>query len=257
MLLRIISNIRNLRWDNAVLELIVVAVGLLMAFQIDRWWEARDELETERQYIVRLITDLERDVENLDHAIDLADLRLSFAGMLMDVAEEPQLAMQSPVKFMLAVNQSAFTYTPALTSNTFEELRSTGKLGLLRSSELRNSLFDYYRFDNSERQYQTLQYMQEFRHFELAAGILTNRQLRRMHDEWFVVSATEVAALKDEPVDEAEVLDAANRLQADTDFVGWLPIAYEMQREAIDGNQERLDRATELLGILKALQNGV
>jgi hypothetical protein len=257
MLLRIISNIRNLRWDNALLELIVVAVGLLMAFQVDRWWESRDELEIERQYIVRLITDLERDVENLDYAIGLADLRLSFAGMLMDVAEEPKLAMQSPVKFMLAVNQSAFTHTPALTSNTFEELRSTGKLGLLRSSELRNSLFDYYRFDNSERQYQTLQYMQEFRHFEFAAGILTNRQLTRMHDEWFVVDATELAALQDEAVDETEVLEAANRLQADTDFVNWLPISYEMQREAIDGNQERLDRATELLGILTTLQNDV
>ena len=47
MLLRMITNIRNLRWDNAILELFVVAVGLLMAFQVDRWWEARHERQTE------------------------------------------------------------------------------------------------------------------------------------------------------------------------------------------------------------------
>jgi len=256
MLLRIITNIRNLRWDNAVLELLVVAVGLLMAFQVDRWWETRDELDTERQYTSRLISDIQTDIDNLNGAIGLAQLRHSFAGRLMDVAENPELALQSPVEFILAVNQAAFTHTPALTSNTFEELTSTGNLRLLRSSDLKNSLFDYYRFDNEERQYQSLALMQEFRHFELAAGTLTNQQLRRAHDEWFIVSATELAAIIDEPVDESEVLDAANRLSANRDFVAWLPVAYEMQREAIDSNQERLDRATKLVGILRSLQNG-
>jgi hypothetical protein len=256
MLLRIISNIRTLRWDNAILELIVVAVGLLMAFQIDRWWESRDELDRERQYISRLVTDIEKDIDELNDAIDLAQLRLSFAGTLMDVAENPDLALPRPVEFLISVNQAAFTHTPALTSNTFEELRSTGNLGLLRDSNLKDSLFDYYRFDNDERQYQALQLMQEFRHFELAAGILTNRQLRRMHDEWFIVSAAELAAVKDDPVDESQVLQAANRLQEDSEFVAWLPIAYEMQRELIGSNQERLDRANELLGILQNLQSG-
>ncbi len=250
MLLRIISNIRKFRWDNAILELLVVAVGLLMAFQIDRWWEGRSELEKERQYVDRLVNDLNRDVENLEKAISQAALRLSFADLLIAVADEPEIALQSPVRFILAVNQAAFTYTPALTANTFEELKSSGSLGLLRDAALRNELFDYYRFDNSERQYLSLQLMQEFRHFELAAGTLTNRQLKRAADEWFIVSNAEVDKIENDPVDAAEVLAAAKRLQQNESFVAWLPIVYEMQLELIDSNQERLDRAAALLELL-------
>ena len=250
MLLRIISNIRKFRWDNAILELLVVAVGLLMAFQIDRWGEGRSELEKERQYVDRLVNDLNRDVENLEKAISQAALRLSFADLLIAVADEPEIALQSPVRFILAVNQAAFTYTPALTANTFEELKSSGSLGLLRDAALRNELFDYYRFDNSERQYLSLQLMQEFRHFELAAGTLTNRQLKRAADEWFIVSKAEVDKIENDPVDAAEVLAAAKRLQQNESFVAWLPIVYEMQLELIDSNQERLDRAAALLELL-------
>jgi len=250
MLLRIISNIRKFRWDNAVLELLVVAVGLLMAFQIDRWWEGRSELEKERQYVDRLVNDLNRDVENLEKAISQAALRLSFADLLIAVADEPEIALQSPVRFILAVNQAAFTYTPALTANTFEELKSSGSLGLLRDAALRNELFDYYRFDNSARQYMSLQLMQEFRHFELAAGTLTNRQLKRAADEWFIVSHAEVDKIENDPVDAAEVLVAAKRLQQNESFVAWLPIVYEMQLELIDSNQKRLDRAAALLELL-------
>ena len=171
------------------------------------------------QYINRLIDDLESDVENLEFGVALADFRLSLAGRLMDVAESPELATQSPVEFIIAVQQAAFTYTPALTSNTFDELRSTGNLGLLRDTELKNSLFDYYRFDEGQRQYINLQHMQEFRHFELGAGILTNQQLRRALDDWGVVTAEEFVELRNDSVDLVAVQAAAERLQANESFV--------------------------------------
>jgi hypothetical protein len=255
MLLRIITNLRNLRWDNAVLELIVVAVGLLMAFQVDRWWEARHDRETEQQYIDRLIDDLESDVENLAGAVGRAEFRLSLARLLMDVAESPELATQSPVDFIIAVQQAAFTYTPALTSNTFDELRSTGNLGLLRDTELKNSLFDYYRFDASQRQFQSLQLMQEIRHFEFGAGILTNKQRRQAHDDWGVVSAEEILEFRNDTPDLVAVQAAAERLQANDKFVAWLPIAHQMQLELARINSERQQRANVLLDILRKLRN--
>ncbi len=59
----------------------------------------------------------------------------------------------------------------ALSSDTFEELRSTGNLGLLRDEKLKAALFEYYRFDEGQRQYQSLQLMTEIRHFEFAAKL--------------------------------------------------------------------------------------
>lgn len=251
MLQSLTANIRELKWSNALLELAVVAIGILMAFQVDRWWEGRDDRTREQEYIGRLIVDLEKDIEYLTFAIDQAMLRHSFATLLMDVAEQPELAALTPVDFIIAVNQAAFTFTPSLTSNTFEELRSTGNLRLLLDSDLRNLMFDYYRFDETQRQYLTLNFMQEFRHFELGAGVLTNRQLRDAHLNWRIVRQAELVQFRKDDVDKAEVLAAAYRLQANTEFVAWLPIAHEMQLELAEINQSRKDMAIALLGKLR------
>lgn len=256
MIRNIASNLRRQHWGPAVIELLIVAVGILMAFQVDRWWEARRDREAERQHIDRLIDDLESDAKNLEYGVTLAEFRLSLARLLMDVAEHPELAMQSPVDFIVAVRQAAFTYTPALTSNTFDELRSTGNLRLLRDSELKNALFDYYRYNETQRQWLSLQLMQEFRHFELGAGVLTNQQIRRAQDDWGMVSADELEEFRNAPVDLAGVQAAAERLRANDDFIAWLPVAYEMQLDLAMVNRERQQRAEILLQILRRFQKG-
>ena len=96
--------------------------------------------------------------------------------------------------------------------------------------------------------------MQEFRHFELGAGIVANAQLRRAHDDWGVVSAGELTAFRSGDVDQEAVLAAARRLQENVQFVAWLPIAHEMQLEQAQVNQRRLEKATDLLTILEKLQ---
>jgi hypothetical protein len=255
MLGRIVTNLRTQHWSQAFFELLIVAVGILMAFQVDRWWEARHERELEQQYIGSLVNDLESDLENLEVAVAQAEFRLFLARLLMDIAENPELATQSPVAFTIAVHQAAYTYTPALASNTFDELRSTGYIGLLRDMELKNSLFDYYRFDESERQYQSLQLMQEFRHFELGAGVLTNQQLRRAHVDWGIVRADELEEFRNDTVDLIAIKAAAERLQANHSFVAWLPIAHEMQLELARINGARQQRANVLLEILNRLRN--
>lgn len=251
MLRSFVTNLRRQHWDQAFLELLIVAVGILMAFQVDRWWEVRRERTSEQEYIQRLISDVEHDIEQLEFGIAQAELRLSFASLLMDVAENPSVAVASPVEFMIAVNQAAYTFTPALSSNTFDELRSTGNLALMRDARLKNSLFDYYRFDESQRQYLSLQLMQEFRHFELVAGVLTNRQTRTAEDEWGIVDAQELNAFKNAAVDLDEVRAAAERLRHDTELVAWLPIAYGMQQELAASHRARLERARQLLDSLK------
>ena len=203
MLQQLIGSVRELKWSNAALELVVVALGILMAFQVDRWWESRDDRLKEQEYVGRLIVDLEEDVEALTFAIDQANLRLSFARLLMDVAENSQVALAHSVEFIIAVNQAAFTFTPPLASSTFEELRSTGNLGLLLNTELRNTLFEYYQYDENQRQYLPLNFMQEFRHFELGAGILTNVMLRKAHVDWRIVSSDELAQFRNDVVDDA------------------------------------------------------
>ena len=93
--------------------------------------------------------------------------------------------------------------------------------------------------------------MTEFRHFKLAAGILTNEQYVWMQDEIGYVSPgvpsdIEVTAA---PLD--ALVEAAERLKDSPNFVAWLPEGRSMQIELADTHERRLRRAHALLTILK------
>lgn len=81
--------IREHDWSAVIVEIIVVIVGLMLAFQLDRWWEQRGERVQEAEYVARLIADVESDLPNIEHAINLASLRKNMAELLMAVVDDP------------------------------------------------------------------------------------------------------------------------------------------------------------------------
>ncbi len=100
---RVAQSIRGQDWFAVVVELLVVVVGLVAAFQIDRWWEARGGRLDEETYISRLISDLEEDIPNLEYAISLAEVRLGFADFLTEVDADPSVALDKPAYFLAEI----------------------------------------------------------------------------------------------------------------------------------------------------------
>jgi hypothetical protein len=250
---RIIHRIRQQDWSALVSELIIVVFGIFIAIQVDAWWKHRDDLQREKIYIARLTEDVESDLDSIKVAIELAEFRYSLSNLLIAAAANPELARQRPAEFMSAIQQSAYTYTPSLNSDTFEELRATGGLGLLRNEDLKSALFEYYRYDHSQRQYLSLQIMTEFRHFELASGILTNEQNVWRQDEIGYVSPTTPVNVEFTSEQLDGLVDAAQRIKDSPEFVAWLPEGRGMQLDLIDTHKSRLERATALLDILRNL----
>jgi len=235
-------------------ELIVVVVGIFIAIQADRWWKYQDDLQQEQIYIARLTEDLERDVESIDRAIALAEFRFALCNLMIAAAADPEIVRQRPAEFMTAIHQSSYTHTPSINSDTFEELRSTGRLGLLRDDELKSALFEYYRYDQDQRQYLSLQLMVEFRHFELAAGVLTNEQYIWLQDKIGYVDPWTSVNVEFTPDHLNALVEAAQRAKDSSEFVAWLPEARSMQLDLKDSHESRLQRATALLGTLRKLQ---
>jgi len=250
---RTIDRIRHQDWSALIGELIIVVLGIFIAIQADRWWKHQDELQQEQIYIARLTEDLERDVDSIEHAIALAEYRYALSNLLIAAAVDPEVVRQRPAEFMTAIHQSSYTHTPSLNSDTFEELRSTGGLSLLRDNELKSALFEYYRYDQDQRQYLSLQLMIEFRHFELAAGILTNEQYIWLQDEIGYVDYSTTFTVEFTPDHLNALVEAAQRIKDSPEFVAWLPEARSMQLDLKDTHESRLKRATALLVILHKL----
>jgi len=201
--------VRKHDWFAVLIEVVVVMVGLMLAFQLDGWVEQRGEREKETEYVQRLIGDLEADVTDIQFAIDLASLRLRLADLLMEVSRDPEVAMSRPVEFLGAVNQAAFTYTPSLTSHTFEDLRSTGNMRLILDQELKDALYDYYGFDQSQRQFRPIQFSTEHRHFELVAGVLSHEQEVFVQDTLRILNPDDMEDIENAQLDSAQIQAAA------------------------------------------------
>lgn len=257
LLKRIARFIRSHDWFAVGVEILVVVIGLLLALQLDRWREEHLEKQQERAYVGRLIADVEDDVPAIEYAIRLQTLRLDLIELLMATARDEKAAVDDPVVFLGAVNQAAYTYTPALTSHTFVNLRSTGDLRLIRSQELKEVLFDYYGYDEEQRQYRPLQFRTESRHFELAAGVLSPEQEVFIQDLWLFFRPDEMDEVREGSSEIPDVLDAARRLQQRPDLIAWFPYIRSMQLEQIAVHESRLMRARSALEILRSYARSI
>ena len=243
MLKRIASNVRQHDWFAVGVEVLVVMIGLMLAFQLDRWRESVVERRQEQTHINRLIADVETDIPAIEYAIALQSLRLELVDLLMNVAQDPAAVIDEPIVFLGSVNQAAYTYTPVLTSHTFENLRSTGELRLILDESVKRVMFDYYGFDESQSQFRPLQIQTESRHFELAAGVLSQEQEVFMQDNWRVFRPDNFKTARASQPENANVLATAKRLRNRPRFVAWLPYVRSMQLEQIEMHGARLDRA--------------
>lgn len=243
MLKRFAQFVRNDDRFAVAIEVLVLIVGLVLAFQIDRWREDRADWLQEHAYVKRLIVDIEADIVTLNNAVRIASMRLGFANPLFDVVRDPAAAEEKPAQFLVAVKQSSYTYTPSLTSHTFEVLRSTGKIGLILNQDITDVLFDYYGFDEGQRQFRPLQLTTEFHHFEVSAGVLSLEQSIHIQDTWLIVAPDEIEDVNQASADMDEVASAVERLRARPDLVAWLPQIRGLQLEEILVHEQRLTRA--------------
>ena len=65
--------------------------------------------------------------------------------LLISALDNPDLVSANPSVFFRAIEQAGYTYSPAISDYTFEELKFDGNLGIIRDAELRRALTSYYK----------------------------------------------------------------------------------------------------------------
>jgi hypothetical protein len=245
------NQLRQGDWSIVVVEVLLLVIGLLAAFQVDRWWEQRAEREEERVYIQRLTQNIEADIPHINELIEIQMLRLEYVDLLINVARNPQSATERPGEFLAAVIGASYTNYPTLRSHTFDDLRSTGNMTFIRSSEVKTALYGYYERDRQQANFRSLFISNEFRHWELAAGVLSSAQAQWLQNNWVFALPANVPLLRQTSQDVKEVAATAERLAADQDLVDWLPQVREMQVYFIFSLERQAEEAESVLNVLR------
>lgn len=140
---RISEQLRQMRWAQVMIELLLLVLGILIALAVDDWVQSRRDARTERDYLQLLVRDLERDDEILKEFIGFEELQVN-DGV------EAYRALRSTVepadREAVAAKLSRLTSrrTLRLVRATYTDLVSTGNLRLISNPALRDRVVKYY-----------------------------------------------------------------------------------------------------------------
>ena len=134
----------RVNWRFLVGEFIVIVVGVLMALWVDQLREARDNSELEVEYVESLLVDLDADLAQFDEAEAWMRRQESAAATVLALYEGLP-PTDDPADLVAAVETAGWQYSPSITRNTIEDLRSTGNFRLIRDPALRRAISAYYR----------------------------------------------------------------------------------------------------------------
>ena len=235
----------------AIGEIVLIVLGILIAVQIGNWNTSRGERKLAENYKTQLIANLERDVVQQDFLIEMVSIRLELIDFMLRVADEPELALEHPVKFMMGVEYSGRTTRTPVIVDTFEELQSTGYLRLL-DEEIKRRLFTYYNREERLQFRNDKNTVEEMKYHELSMNVLNKEQKIWLHDKYGgSLFPSEFRDAVSASYDAKVIFEAAQRLSLDKELIDWLG-TFRRSKVAmigtVTGSRGLAEELIELLG---------
>jgi len=169
---------REQNWFAAAIDLIIVVAGVFLAIQAANWNESRKARAEERRYYAQIVEDLRLDQRDLGLARERADTFDTAAESTLRAIRTGLSQNVTPGRFAVEIHHSGYLYIPRPSRRTYDELISTGNLGLLRSEAAKSAIADYYATFDLLRQWDVLLRLQQDRYWGATAGVLPRPVLR-------------------------------------------------------------------------------
>jgi hypothetical protein len=244
MLVKLRKNLAEANFGFLGLEIIVVIVGILIAFQIDRWAQEGREREQEYQYLVRLKEDLQFEIGLMADSIKYVEDRIAAVRLLQEAVANPQIAIEMPNALAQAVERVTWRSFPNINAYVYTELQSTGNLSLIRSNALRQYMAEYYSYIQHESGIGLDLEIQNL-FTRITAGILSTAELIDIQEN--ELSRREVEIVPDRALKITRELAAR---QSAVDLLPSIAQHHSFNRMAIEASR---DRAQQLIVMIDAL----
>jgi len=143
MILRRISNaLRKQDWATVLIEILIVVVGVVVGIEVANWNEARLDVRKGEEFAERLTADLRVEKWNYDVIVAyLEDVRKNIDLALAVLEEEAEATDEQLLIYAYRATQYAGGVRRRA---TFDELTSTGSIGLITDTALRDTAVLFY-----------------------------------------------------------------------------------------------------------------
>ncbi len=141
---RISESLRTRRFSMFAAELVVVIVGVFIGLQVSNWNDVRLDRIRAHSSLERIRNDLDADIVNYEDRLRFWDEVSAYGVQALSYATTGNKDGLTEWDLLLAYFQASQLAEFTTTRNTYDELKSSGELGLIRDPELRNLLATYY-----------------------------------------------------------------------------------------------------------------
>lgn len=140
---RLSRDLRDMRWGQVAVELLLLVLGILIALAIDDWMQDRRDAQTERRNLEGIVRDLGRDLLVLEefgayHESQTAD------GVMVYRALRSEADVEDKDGVAHALSRLMSRRTLRLSHPTYSNLVGTGSISLVRNAELRDRIVGLY-----------------------------------------------------------------------------------------------------------------
>ena len=234
------------------LEMLLIVVGVLLAFQVDRWYESRSDERKVQAYLVRLKSDVEEDLKQLTEQEHTFKSRLELTEFLRESLDDANLVKAAPEKFVVALQRAGWRTNFFANRFTFDELTNTGDFALL-PADIRRALYDYHQFNANMNQFADTVAGNQLEYYRRFSGLLGVDQLMLRSDE----DGEKYSHLLEREVSESEALSAYEAFGNKPSAIDWLPWMKNTHLQALLTNERYQTRAAALLTLLSRESVGV
>lgn len=153
ILRRVIKHVRNQEWTAIGIDFLIVVIGVFVGLQVANWNDGQADQRRGQDYVERLTDDIRRDIRDRGNTLAYYEAVNDSAERTIELLNSP-----SPNPQELVVNAYRATEYSHSTPRraTWDEIVSSGEIGLLPEAVVENALAIYYTYKGSDQARQSM-----------------------------------------------------------------------------------------------------
>lgn len=159
ILQRLLEHLRHDKWFTVFLELVIVVVGLFLAFQLDRWYESQRSKSDLQTHLVSLAEDFTVNEARLTAAISEGTQEMG-ATLTLRAEIRKDIPDLSVAELNQLISQTSLLPAFNAVDHAYRNLVSEGTLAFLPSSDLKKELAEFYAANELTKVIQNTQELQ-------------------------------------------------------------------------------------------------
>jgi hypothetical protein len=175
----------NVHWSDKLVDVLVVVLGITIAFWLNNWQSERKNSSSEQKYLAALQTDLAKDTVQLLEITKEMDTIFFAIERMLRLADKPENA-DSVADYLSLISNDINVFFPE--DYTYKSLQQSGDIGLIQNDSLLlilSDLYDYYEHINVMNElayeYQLRNLLPYFDNYDLRREKVFSRKVYNNH----------------------------------------------------------------------------